>query len=248
MGSKWNLIAGEAGEQFAAGAGAGGPGAQRSLGPGDNRVDPTFEAERGHGAVVGCGRFEEESADQIVRDRVHPQFTLDDLRRESAEDIEREGGFDLAEVQFNLPALSVQLGNRAIGKLLAIEQRGGDHHRVRPKPPGVDHEANEADRQFAGQLAPELPGALLLPLGAAPALVRRADFPHRGFTSLVQSDDEIGSALPQQGEKHPATIGAVANEDLSGLEPAHQTPRELQVMSLAGVLHKREEPARVQTE
>lgn len=72
IGSKWNLIAGKAGEQFAPCVGTRCSGAQRQIGPGDNRINTAFKAETFYRDVVGDGRFKEECADKIISERARP--------------------------------------------------------------------------------------------------------------------------------------------------------------------------------
>jgi hypothetical protein len=72
---------------------------------------------------VSEGGFEQQSANEVVGDGMHPQLALDHARRDSTEDIEREIGFDLAVMQLHLPALRVEFGDGAVGERFFIEQR-----------------------------------------------------------------------------------------------------------------------------
>ena len=81
------------------------------MSPGSDRVDSAFEAEAIDGNVVREGSFQEKRTDKIIDDRVHPEFTLDEGGRETAQNVQGEVGFDLPEVEFDLPALVVECGD-----------------------------------------------------------------------------------------------------------------------------------------
>ena len=60
--------------------------------------------------VRECGLLHHAS-DEVVGNKVHPQFAFDHVRREAPQDIHLEMGFDLTEMEFDAPAPSVESGN-----------------------------------------------------------------------------------------------------------------------------------------
>jgi hypothetical protein len=81
--------------------------------------------------------LEHEGTHEVVGDGLHPEFTLDDGRRKTAQDIEGETGFNLAVVQFDLPTLAVEFGQRLVGELLLVEERSGEDQMATAKPASV---------------------------------------------------------------------------------------------------------------
>jgi hypothetical protein len=56
----------------------------------------------------------------------------------------------------------------------------------------------------------------------------------------MQPDDEIGPASAQEGEEHPATIGAVTDENIVGPQPTEEAAGQLQIVALARVVNEGE--------
>ena len=50
-----------------------------------------------------------QQTDQVVGEQMNPQLLLDHARCEAAQHFDAERGFDVAKVQFHIPALGVQL-------------------------------------------------------------------------------------------------------------------------------------------
>ena len=62
-------------------------GTHRSVGPGLQGVEGAFEAEAFAGHVVGAGDFQEQRADEIIGNGVHPQFAFDHAGGAAAQDV-----------------------------------------------------------------------------------------------------------------------------------------------------------------
>ena len=69
-------------------------------------------------------RLRHQKTDQIVGEQMNPQFPLDHARCEAAQDFDAERGFDVAKIQLHIPALRVQLIERALSDLPLVQQRG----------------------------------------------------------------------------------------------------------------------------
>ena len=63
---------------------------------------------------------------KIVRQQTHPQFGADPLWSFAAKHVQRNRGLDAAQVEFRLPALTVQIGEVFSRDRRLVAQRGDD--------------------------------------------------------------------------------------------------------------------------
>src|ERR1044072_3222651 len=84
--SEWNNVVGDASEEFVASVSAE-TSARWLLGPGVDGVEGSFIAKAIDRDVVAIGCFQKESANHIVRNRVHPKFAFYHVGREPSQDI-----------------------------------------------------------------------------------------------------------------------------------------------------------------
>jgi len=81
-----------------------------------------LKLRRSGGHIVGEGGFQEQRADEIIGDSVHPQLAFDHLGSAAAQDVERKVGLDLAIMEFDLPAAGIEFGDGRVGKGLFVGQ------------------------------------------------------------------------------------------------------------------------------
>src|SRR5271163_4098512 len=105
--------------------------------------------------------------DEIIGDSMEPEFAFDYLRGEAPQVVHGQGSFDLAVMQFDLPAPSIELSNGRVWIGCGVEQRGGDDDVSYPEATGVHRKAHQPHGQFFGQSLPP-------PAGQTSRLVLRA--------------------------------------------------------------------------
>jgi hypothetical protein len=74
---------------------------------------------------------------------VHPLLAFDHEGSETAQNVEREVGLDLAVMEFDLPAAGVEFGDGRVGKSLFIEQRGDDDYTLSAESAGWHLKADQ---------------------------------------------------------------------------------------------------------
>ena len=90
-------------------------------------VQRAFEGNALQVDIVGYGGSLHQGANEIVSDPMHRQLFENHLGGEAAQDIHAQHGFDLSEVQFDIPAPKIELF-QFLGRIkLGIEQRGGEN-------------------------------------------------------------------------------------------------------------------------
>jgi hypothetical protein len=101
---------------------------QRS--PVSQGIDRALEAEPIQREPPAEGGVKHDGADQIVGNRLHPDFPLDQFRRLAAQDVQAHGDLDVPHEQFDPPAPQVQFGEGLVRVKNAVEQRGGHDDRL----------------------------------------------------------------------------------------------------------------------
>src|ERR1035437_586014 len=73
-------------------------------------------------AGLECG-LRHQQTDQVIGEQMDPQFLLDHLRGEAAQDVHSERDFDVAKIQLHMPASRVQLVQLAFSDLARIDRK-----------------------------------------------------------------------------------------------------------------------------
>ena len=90
-------------------------------------VQRAFEGNSLQVDIVGQGGSLHQGANEIVSDPMHRQLFENHLGGEAAQDIHAKHGFDLSEVQFDVPAPEIEFF-QFLGRIkLRIEQRGDEN-------------------------------------------------------------------------------------------------------------------------
>jgi hypothetical protein len=87
-------------------------------------VQRAFKGDSLQVDIVGYGGSLHQGADKIVSDPMHRQFFENHLGAEAAQDIHAKHGFDLSEMQFDIPAPEIEFFQFLGWIKLRIEQRG----------------------------------------------------------------------------------------------------------------------------
>ena len=96
-------------------------------------VQRAFEGNALQVDIVGDGGSLHQGANEIVSDPMHRQLFENHLGGEAAQDIHAQHGFDLSEVQFDVPAPEIE-SFQFLGRIeLRIEQGGGENDFFRAK-------------------------------------------------------------------------------------------------------------------
>src|ERR1700736_1281937 len=82
-------------------------------GPFRPQLHRMFEAQLPRVNAAIQRRLRHQQTAQVVGEQTNPQFRLDHARREAAQDYHSERGFDVAQIQLDVPALRVKLVERA---------------------------------------------------------------------------------------------------------------------------------------
>lgn len=118
-------------------------------GPMAQGVEGTFEAEAFQRHLIEMRGLLHEGAHEIIGDQVDLEFLLDHAGALAAQDVQAEGGFDLGEVEFDVPALGVKLA-QVIGRVEpGVRQRGGQQDRAGAEPRSLDDDADQPHGQLA---------------------------------------------------------------------------------------------------
>src|SRR5262252_10664623 len=88
---------------------------------------------------------------------MHGQLFENHIGCEAAQDIHAKQGFDLSEVQFNVPAPEIEFFQLVGGIKLRIEQRGGENDLFGAKPRDSDLKSYQSQGQSCWQLVIVLP-------------------------------------------------------------------------------------------
>ena len=123
-------------------------------------VTGSFEAEAAELGAVEEGRFEHEGADQVVGNEVHVQLAANHVGTETAQHVQVQDGFDVAEAEFDLPAAAIEFGEGVGRKALGIEQRGGEEEDAGSEAGDGDADFQHADGKGIGNRLREPPGEL----------------------------------------------------------------------------------------
>ena len=96
-------------------------------------IKATFKGNALQIHIVGeCGLLHHAS-DEVAGNKVHPQFAFDHVRGSASQDIHLEMGFDLAEVEFDAPALPLKSG-KILGGDGCIGEGCNECHALGSKP------------------------------------------------------------------------------------------------------------------
>ncbi len=144
MGSRFGLLA------AAAGMGA------EALMARDNVIDDALETQMPHGIAVLGGGTLHEAADQVEGDHAHPKGLVRHLGTFHGEVLHAEGGFEVAQFEFDVPPPGIQIGKLDAAMLLGIEQGGDDNQLALPAVPVPMAELDQAHLERGGQCAPFL--------------------------------------------------------------------------------------------
>jgi len=93
------------------------------LTPGDPKLQGVFEAELAGQAVGQQGGLGHQQSDQVVGQKIYPDLLDHHLRCLAAQHLHAQGGLDVAQVQFHVPAFSIELFQSAFGRLFRAQQR-----------------------------------------------------------------------------------------------------------------------------
>src|SRR5665213_1969049 len=92
-------------------------------GPFSPQLYGVFEAQLPRMNIgIQCG-LRHQQTDQVIGEKMNPQLLLDHPWREAAQDFDAQGGFDVAKIQLHIPALRVQLVERAFVDFALVQQR-----------------------------------------------------------------------------------------------------------------------------
>ena len=72
-------------------------------------LNAAFEAQPTRHLPDLGGRLQHQQTDGVVGDEMHQDFLLHHFRRATAQHVHAQGGLDVAKVQFDIPALEVQV-------------------------------------------------------------------------------------------------------------------------------------------
>jgi hypothetical protein len=101
-------------------------------GPFSPQLYGVFEAQLPRRNIgIQCG-LRHQQTDQVIGEKMNPQLLLDRPWREAAQDFDAQGGFDVAKIQLHIPALRVQLVERAIVDFALVQQRGNQDLAIDP--------------------------------------------------------------------------------------------------------------------
>lgn len=241
-GTVWNLVQGqvfeEVGEESQAQARASGlcQGLRESTGAGEG----AGETEAMAGNAVLAGALEHQTADEVVNEEVLAQLALDGGGVLAAQVVHLEGGLEVAQAQFHLPAAQEELGEGAEGVAHLLEQGGDEDHFAGAQARVVDAAANEPQGQFGGEPGPEFGGdgarlegglapaheALVAPepLAAAEVAALVAPGPHDGVKPVVEAE----------GEDPPGAEASIAQQDVVRIEVIPELVEELEFVAAPG--------------
>ena len=146
-------------------------------------------------------------ADEVVGDKVHPQFSFDHGRREAAQHVHVEVDFDFAEVKFDAPSPEVEIGEVGGGDR-GVEQCGDKCYALGAESLVGDCVAHDAHGDALGQerefLLGHRRGALsrAFPGHDDIAVFGFGELGAEGFVDLFfrQAHERIHSAQQQSGE------------------------------------------------
>ncbi len=113
-------------------------------------IEGAFEAEVFQHHIMEMGGLLHEGAHEVVGDQMDLEFLLDHSGTLAAQDVEAEGGFDLGEVEFDVPALGVEFAQGVGGIKRGIGQRGGDEHGAGAEPRRLDDDAHYSHGKLRG--------------------------------------------------------------------------------------------------
>lgn len=89
------------------------------------KLQHMLETELSRPVAHRQGRLRHEQADQVVGQQVNPDFLDRHVRCAAAERFHAQGGFDVAQVQLDVPALAIEQLQRLLGRLFGA-QHGRD--------------------------------------------------------------------------------------------------------------------------
>ena len=89
--------------------------------PGAQSLEATLETDNPNRKVSILGCLGHQPPDTVVGDEVHQNFFSDHFRRLAPQDFHPHGRLDVAEKQFDIPALEVKVGKLLSGILLGIQ-------------------------------------------------------------------------------------------------------------------------------
>ena len=218
-------------------------GVAEETGPLLKGVDGAFEGELVNRAVMLTGTLEHDTTNQVVGDGLHVDFLEHELGRLGPQDVESQGGLNVAEVQFDLPAAAVQLDDGLIGILFCIKQGGGQNHIFGPKTGFAHAVAHDAHCKGLGQRAPQRGRPVGTALGFGPVFEAGL-----GFLARTESDHDVELLLHQAGEEGPAAEATIGHDDFAGQQPGEQLTGQAGVMHLPVAEHEVREMTGGQTE
>lgn len=81
--------------------------------------------------------MEHKGSEEVVGERLQMDLFFDHCRGSSAQNVESQRGFQVAEVELYLPAPTEQLGDRNIGIGVFVDQSSDDGNRIGTKTRGL---------------------------------------------------------------------------------------------------------------
>ncbi len=206
-------------------------------------VDGSFEAEGVCGAVVRGSGLEKQGTDEVVGDEVHGQLAPDHGGALAAQSVHAHGGLDVSEVEFDLPALTEELGERLGWETLGIEECGDEADVTGAEARDGNSEAELAQAQLARQALEEVFGqggsGLRGSLPDDEMVVASEAFGGLGGlrSPLMEAKDHVHSALGELGDGGEGTEGAVCEHHVSGPEEAPEAAEQAAVVNAERTSH-----------
>jgi hypothetical protein len=97
------------------------------VGPAAPHLHGAFEGKLTRAHSGRAGSLGHEQADQVLGQQPYPQFLLDHRWRHAAQHLHPQGGFDVADVEFIMPAARVERSEFTLGHRAGILHRGHEH-------------------------------------------------------------------------------------------------------------------------
>ena len=186
------------------------------------RLERPFEADRSRLHAVLRRRLGHDRADEIVGQDVRPDLLADEFRRLAAQDVHLHRRLDRSQIEFVVPAGTIQSRQVFLGRFLGIEQ-GRDHDDgLRPESRLLDSNASFANRQVLRKRVVRSPidranRRRLVPVDDVIVVAQAFSAAKVCFpVGFVESTDQVDAALLEQHHPRPIRHQAISQQHIAG--------------------------------
>ena len=147
------------------------------------------------------------------------KFITGTMRRETAQMVHVHDALEASQIELRLPTLPVETGQLLLGTFVGIQQRSDHNHHLCAKPPLWHMDADFAEEECVRKggvrlgIQPWGPGGLL-PVPDVIVWPQTTSPPKVGTAQVVFPEDDLHTALGQQGDVKPPAAIAIAYDNI----------------------------------